>query len=446
VLGVTPSSQRFEVKPGGSIRGEIDVPGDKSISHRSLMLGAIADGVTTVRGFLAGEDCLATHNALTALGVGITVDSDSTVHVEGRGLRGLRPAAGALDLGNSGTAIRLMTGLLAGQEFDSLLTGDASLRQRPMARVADPLKAMGARIETTEGRAPLYVRGGATLHGIDYQLPVASAQVKSALLLAAIGADGRTTLRSPGPSRDHTERMLTTMGVAVQTDLEQRVVSVDGPVRLRACAIDVPGDLSSAAFFVVAACLAGGPGLLIRNVGINPTRTGVLTILESMGARIERRNIRRFGSEPVADLYVERSRLRGVAIPPELVPLAIDEFPILFIAAAGAEGRTVVAGAEELRHKESDRIAVMAGALASVGAHVQERADGLAIDGGRLHGGRIDSNGDHRVAMAFAIASLISDAPIEILNTDQVATSFPTFSNTAAEAGIGIEVHDGGRE
>jgi 3-phosphoshikimate 1-carboxyvinyltransferase len=446
VPGATPFPQRFEVDPGGAIRGEITVPGDKSISHRALMLGAVADGTTTVRGFLAGEDCLATRSALQALGVEITEGADGTVKVEGRGLRGLRSPVDALDLGNSGTAIRLMTGLLAGQNFDSVLTGDASLRQRPMARVADPLSAMGARIDTTEGRAPLRVHGGAALHGIDYQLPVASAQIKSALLLAAIGANGRTTIRSPGPSRDHTERMLRTMGVAIQTDSAQRVISLEGPALLRACTIDVPGDLSSAAFFVVAACLAGDPGLLIRNVGLNPTRTGLLTILESMGARIERRNLRSFGAEPVADLYVEKSALRGVSVAPELVPLAIDEFPILFIAAAGAVGRTVVAGADELRHKESDRIAVMAKALASVGSHVQERADGLVVDGGSLRGGCIDSDGDHRVAMAFSIASLISRGPIEILNTDQVATSFPNFTEVAAKAGIGIAVSAGGNE
>jgi 3-phosphoshikimate 1-carboxyvinyltransferase len=443
---MTTPAQRFRVDPGSRIGGVISVPGDKSISHRALMLGAIAQGHTTVRGFLEGEDCLATRSALTALGVVIDDEAGGTLRIEGRGSRGLRAAAHPLDLGNSGTAIRLMMGLLAGQDFASVLTGDASLRKRPMARVAEPLAAMGARIETTAGTAPVHIHGGARLRAVDCELPVASAQIKSALLIAALGAQGRTTIRSPGPSRDHTERMLMTMGIGVDVDRELHAVSIEGPVELRGCAIDVPGDLSSAAFFIVAACLAAESGLLIENVGVNPTRTGVLTILEEMGAKIERRNPRNLGAEPVADLFVEKSDLRGVVVPPAMVPLAIDEFPVLFVAAAGAAGRTVVAGADELRHKESDRIAVMARALEAVGARVQEQPDGLIIDGGPLRGGRIDSEGDHRVAMASAIASLIGSAPIEILNTEQVATSFPNFVDTAAAAGLRIDGYGARRE
>lgn len=427
------------------VAGSLTVPGDKSISHRALMLGAVAEGTTTVRGFLDGDDCRATRTALEALGVAIHTAADGGVTIEGRGPHGLSRPAGPLDLGNSGTAIRLLMGLLAGQPFDTTLTGDASLRRRPMRRVADRLGAMGARVETTGGSAPINIHGGAQLHGIDHELNVASAQVKSALLLAGLSASGRTSVRSPGPSRDHTERMLMTMGVDVAQDVAAQRVAVMGPATLSGRAIDVPGDFSSAAFFIVAGCLAADPELVIRGVGVNPTRTGMLDVLELMGADIERRNPRLLGAEPVADLVVRKSRLRGVDVPAELVPLAIDEFPIVFIAAAGATGRTRIVGAEELRHKESDRIAVMARALAAIGAIVEERPDGLVVEGGRLEGGTVDSEGDHRVAMAFAVASLLSSGPIEILETAQIATSFPGFVETAAEAGIRIDAHAGGR-
>jgi 3-phosphoshikimate 1-carboxyvinyltransferase len=435
--------QRFRVAPGARIRGEISVPGDKSISHRALMLGAIAAGRTTVHGFLEGDDCIATRDALTALGVEIRLAPGGTLTVEGRGTASLRPPSRPLDLGNSGTAIRLMMGLLAGQAFDCELTGDASLRRRPMERVAAPLRQMGASIDTTAGSAPVRIHGGAKLRGIDYELPVASAQIKSALLLAGLSAKGRTTLRSPGPSRDHTERMLVTMGVGVLEDTERHSVSLDGPAVPRGTVIEVPADFSSAAFFIVAACLGAEHGLLIKGVGVNPTRTGLLTILTRMGARIEQRNRRSLGAEPVADLFVEKSTLRGISIPADLVPLAIDEFPILFVAAAGAEGRTVVAGAEELRHKESDRITMMARALKAVGAEVEERADGLVIEGGGLRGGVVDSDGDHRIAMAFVVASILSAGPIEILKTDQVATSFPAFPAVAAAAGLDVKIAEG---
>jgi len=437
---VTTHPHSYLAQPADGIAGTINVPGDKSVSHRSLMLGAIAEGQTLVHGFLDGEDCLATRAALEALGVSIYKNALQPVRVNGVGLSGLRASAKVLDLGNSGTGIRLLTGLLAGQAFDSELTGDASLRQRPMERVAAPLRAMGARIETTDGKPPVRVLGGSTLSGIEYELPIASAQVKSAILLAGLYADGRTTVHSPGPSRDHTERMLQSMGVQLETSERGRghSVSLVGPATLRGREIGVPGDFSSAAFFIVAACLGEPDGLLIKNVGVNPTRTGLLTILREMGADIELESERRLGAEPVADLFVRQSELRGIDVPPELVPLAIDEFPILFVAAAGARGTTRVSGAEELRAKETDRLAVMAQGLAAVGIAVEEQPGGLSVTGGRIRGGTVDSRGDHRIAMSFAIASLLARAPIEILNTAEVATSFPTFLEAATDVGLRI--------
>jgi 3-phosphoshikimate 1-carboxyvinyltransferase len=427
--------------PTNRVGGRITVPGDKSISHRALMLGAVAEGKTVVRGFLASEDCLATQAALEAMGVSIERQRDGVVRIEGVGARGLRAPRRTLDLGNSGTAIRLLMGLLAGQTFDSRLTGDASLRQRPMERVAAPLRQMGARIATADGgRPPVSVSGGASLHGIDYTLPMASAQVKSALLLAGLYANGTTTVRSPGPSRDHTERMLESMGVRLEKSASGagHTVSLHGPSALRGGEVLVPADFSSAAFFIVAACLAARDGLTIENVGMNPTRTGLLTILREMGAKIELRNERNLGAEPVADLRVVQSELRGIVVAPELVPLAIDEFPILFIAAAAAEGETVVSGAEELRKKETDRIAVMARALQAVGVAVEERPDGARIVGGRIRGGAVDSRGDHRIAMSFAVASLRASGPIDISSTAEVATSFPSFLEVAATAGLDV--------
>ncbi|HEY3516270.1 MAG TPA: 3-phosphoshikimate 1-carboxyvinyltransferase [Gammaproteobacteria bacterium] len=436
---------RFRAVPTLRVGGRITVPGDKSISHRSLMLGAIAEGPTVVRGFLASEDCLATQAALEAMGVAIERQRDGLVHIDGVGPHGLQAPSKILDLGNSGTAIRLLMGLLAGQSFDSKLTGDASLQQRPMERVAAPLRQMGARIVTANGgRPPVAIGGGARLRGIDYQLPMASAQVKSALLLAALFADGETTVHSPGPSRDHTERMLESMGVKLTRAAAGagHSVTVAGPARLRAREVLVPADFSSAAFFIVAACLAARDGLLIENVGVNPTRIGLLTILREMGAQIELRNERSLGAEPVADLWVVQSELRGIEVDPKLVPLAIDEFPILFVAAAAAAGETIVSGAEELRKKETDRIAVMARALHTVGIEVEERPDGARIVGGRIGGGTVDSRGDHRIAMSFAVASLRAAGPIEILNTAEVATSFPSFLDVAEAAGLTIRAED----
>ena len=430
----------YRARPVKQIGGSLAVPGDKSISHRALMLGAVADGVSEVRGLLTGADCLATLAAVRAMGVRVELRDDHA-RIHGTGWDGLRAAPGAIDLGNSGTAMRLFAGLLAGQPFDSVLTGDESLRGRPMARVADPLNAMGARIETQGGCPPLTIRGGRRLHGIDFAMPVASAQVKSALLLAGLGAQGRTVLTEPAVSRDHTERMLAAMGVTLEGD--GRRIVLDGPQRLRSIRMQVPGDFSSAAFFIVAGCLAAHDGIVIRDVGLNPTRLGLLEILKLMGGQVRVLAPRTVGQEPVADLEIRRSRLRGVAIPAALVPLAIDEFPIVFIAAAAAAGQTLVQGAAELRHKESDRISVMVAGLRTLGAQVEERPDGVLIGGGPLTGGAVDSGGDHRVAMAFAVASLITDGELLIRDTRNVATSFPGFVQLACSAGLDLEETDG---
>lgn len=435
--------RRYLVQPGGSVGGELRVPGDKSISHRALMLGGIAQGRTEIRGFLASEDCLATLRALQSLGVRIERPEEHRVVVEGVGLEGLQASAAPLDMGNAGTAMRLFMGLLAPQRFDSTLIGDASLMRRPMERVAGPLRMMGAGIETNEGRPPVRIRGGRTLRAIDYELPVASAQVKSAILLATLWADGRTRLTEPAPARDHTERMLRAFGVELLRDGLQ--VALQGGQTLRGTEVDVPADFSSAAFFIVAGCLAAHDGLVIRDVGVNPTRTGLIDMLREMGADIRLHphagSSARGDLEPVADIEVRASRLRGIQVPESLVPLAIDEFPIFFIAAACAEGETLVRGALELRVKESDRLAVMAEGLGQLGVEHQLLDDGLWIRGGAgFGGGTIDSHGDHRIAMSFAVASLRARAPIEIRDVANVATSFPGFVETARRAGLRIEL------
>lgn len=435
--------QSYRIRPGQSLGGEVRVPGDKSISHRAVMLGGIARGQTKIAGFLESEDCLATLKAFEHMGVRRRSGPNGEIVIDGLGMHGLRSPESPLDLGNSGTAIRLMLGLLAGQGIEATLTGDASLRQRPMERVAGPLRQMGASIETRDGKAPIRVHGTRSLHGIRYALPVASAQIKSALLLAGLAARGKTEIVSPGPTRDHTERMLQTMGVAVAISDDGLTVSVDGPVDLHGTDIRVPGDLSSAAFFIVGASIGRGRELVIRNVGINPTRDGVLEILRLMGARFELENRTMLGAEPVADIRVFPAELRGIAVPEALVPLAIDELPIVFVAAAVASGRTVVKGAAELRVKESDRISVMARALEAVGVAVSETPDGMIIDGGRIRGGAIESAGDHRVAMSFAIASLVSEGEISIADTGPVATSFPGFVDIAGGIGLQIGVATG---
>jgi 3-phosphoshikimate 1-carboxyvinyltransferase len=430
----------FQVAPGGRVAGELTIPGDKSISHRALMLGALAQGDTEISGFLAGEDCLSTLRALSALGVGIERPEPSSVRVHGVGMDGLRGSSEPLDMGNAGTAMRLFMGLLAPQRFDSQLIGDASLMRRPMERVAAPLRQMGARIETLEGRPPVRIRGGASLAGIEFPMPVASAQVKSAVLLAGLRASGRTRVIEPAPSRDHTERMLA--GFGVHLTREGSSVTLEGGQRLRAASVRVPGDFSSAAFFIVAGCLAAEQGLLLRNVGVNPTRTGLLEMLRSMGAdiRLHRHASATPDGEPTADIEVHKSHLRGVRVPESLVPLSIDEFPVFFVAAALAEGETLVRGAQELRVKESDRLAAMAAGLSSLGVENRLLEDGLWIRGReRLDGGRIESRGDHRIAMAFAIAALGARAPIEIRDVANVATSFPGFLELARAAGLGLE-------
>lgn len=427
----------YLVEPGGRLSGRLRVPGDKSISHRSIMLGAIAEGTTEITGFLEGEDALATMNCFRAMGVRIEGPQQGRVTVHGVGMRGLQPPRSVLDCGNSGTSMRLLTGLLAGQGFEARLDGDASLRKRPMKRVATPLGLMGARIDTAEeGRPPLAVRPAERLTGIDYAMPVASAQVKSAVLLAGLYAEGETCVSEPAPTRDHTERMLAAFGCAVRREGNRACVRGGG--RLSATRIDVPADISSAAFFLVAASIAPGSDLVLEHVGINPTRTGIVDILRLMGADIVVANERLAGGEPVADLRVRHAPLHGARIPESLVPLAIDEFPAVFVAAAHAQGETLVTGAEELRVKESDRIAVMAEGLRALGVSAEPLPDGMRIVGGPMRGGTVASHTDHRIAMSFAVAALQAQGAIRIRDCDNVATSFPGFVELAANAGLRI--------
>lgn len=432
----------FHVRPGGILKGEARVPGDKSISHRSIMLGSLAEGVTRVSGFLQAEDCLSTMKAFQAMGVRIEGPADGKVTVHGVGLHGLKAPTQELYLGNSGTSMRLLSGLLAGQAFDSVLTGDPSLSKRPMKRVTEPLRLMGARIDTTEkGTSPLHIHGGSALKGIHYDMPMASAQVKSCLLLAGLYAEGRTSVREPAPTRDHTERMLNGFGYPVQRQGD--VVSLESGGKLTACDVDVPSDISSAAFFMVGASIAAGADVVLKHVGINSTRTGVIDILKLMGANIEVLNAREAGGEPVADIRIRGSQLRGIDIPEELVPLAIDEFPVLFVAASCAEGETRLTGAEELRVKESDRIQVMADGLRILGVDATPTPDGMVVRGGVMSGGEVESHGDHRIAMAFSIAGLRASGPITIQDCANVNTSFPTFVELAQRLGLSVEATGG---
>jgi len=427
----------FQAEAGGVLRGRVRVPGDKSVSHRSIMLGALAEGVTEVSGFLEGEDCLATIGACRAMGVRIDGPVDGRVTVHGVGLHGLRAPSEPLYMGNSGTSMRLLAGLMGGQAFDVTMTGDASLTRRPMKRVAEPLRQMGALIETSPGGTPpLRISGGRRLRGIDYAMPVASAQVKSSLLLAGLYAEGSTCVTEPAPTRDHTERML--IGFGYEVERRGNTVCVRGGGRLRATHIDVPADISSAAFFMVGAAIAPGSDLTLEHVGVNPTRIGVINILKAMGADITLGNERTVGGEPVADIRVRASRLRGIRIPEDQVPLAIDEFPALFVAAACAEGETVLTGAEELRVKESDRIQVMADGLAALGVDATPTPGGMMIRGGVLAGGRIDSRGDHRIAMSFTMAALRANGPVLIDDCANVRTSFPNFLELAAKVGMRV--------
>lgn len=431
----------FLAKPGSSLAGRIRVPGDKSISHRSIMLGSLAEGTTEVEGFLEGEDALATLQAFRDMGVVIEGPHHGRVTIHGVGLHGLKAPAGPLYMGNSGTSMRLLSGLLAAQPFDTTLTGDASLSKRPMNRVAKPLREMGAVIETgPEGRPPLTIKGGQRLTGMAYNMPMASAQVKSCLLLAGLYAAGSTSVTEPAPTRDHTERMLRGFGYPVS--VEGSTVSVEAGHKLTATRIEVPADISSAAFFLVAASIAEGSELVLEHVGINPTRTGVIDILKLMGGDITLENQREVGGEPVADIRVRAAKLKGIDIPEDLVPLAIDEFPVLFVAAACAEGRTVLRGAEELRVKESDRIQVMADGLIALGVKAEPTPDGIIIEGGAIGGGEVWAHGDHRIAMSFSVASLRATAPIRIHDCANVATSFPNFLALSAEVGINVAVED----
>ena len=435
---------KFLTSPGAPLSGSIRVPGDKSISHRSIMFGSLAEGVTEVSGFLQGADSLATLAAFRAMGVEITDPVNGNLTISGVGLHGLQAVNRALDMGNSGTSMRLLTGILAGQNFDSELTGDSSLQKRPMARITAPLSLMGSSIDMAAGGLPpLNIHGRKNLVGIEYSMPMASAQVKSSVLLAGLYAKGETAVIEPAPTRDHTERMLRAFGYEVETD-DMRS-SLIGGGSLQGCSIDIPADISSATFFMVAASICPDSSIVLENVGINPTRIGVINILKQMGARLELRNERFSGDEPVADIAVSYAPLKGIDIPESQVPLAIDEFPALFVAAACAEGTTRLTGAEELRVKESDRIQAMADGLTALGIENSPTADGIEIqgcagDGDVFSSGTVNSLDDHRIAMAFAVAGLRCGGQITILDSDNVATSFPNFVELAQKAGFGIEV------
>jgi len=432
----------FKMKPGGSVQGCIRVAADKSISHRSIMLGALAEGVTDVEGFLEGEDSLATLQAFRDMGVVIEGPVEGRVRIHGVGINGLKEPPGPIYLGNSGTGMRLFSGLLAGQAFDTELTGDESLSKRPMERVAGPLRLMGAEIESGEGgRPPLKIKGGQVLKGISYDMPMASAQVKSCLLLAGMYADGETVVTEPAPTRDHTERMMNGFGYPVERD--GAVARLSGGGSLKAGKIDVPADISSAAFFMVAASITPNADLTLSHVGLNPTRVGVISILQAMGADIVVGNESIVGGESVGDIRIRYAPLKGIHIPEDQVPLAIDEFPVLFIAAVCAEGETILTGAEELRVKESDRIQVMADGLAQLGVRTDVQPGGIRIKGCSIQGGTVYSHGDHRIAMAFAVASLRAEGEILIQDCANVATSFPNFVDLASGVGINIQVEEG---
>jgi 3-phosphoshikimate 1-carboxyvinyltransferase len=429
---------QFIASRGRPLAGELRVPGDKSVSHRAIMLSAIAEGVSEIDGFLEGEDTRATAAAFQSMGVRIDAPAASRRVVHGVGLHGLSAPHAPIDCGNAGTGMRLLAGLLAAQAFDSILVGDASLSKRPMQRVVAPLQQMGARIDSEPGGLPpLRIHGGSSLAGIDHATAVASAQVKSAILLAGLYARGTTTVREPHPTRDYTERMLAAFGWPIEHGPGR--ASLAGGHRLQARAVQVPADFSSAAFFLVAASIVPGSVLLLRDVGVHPRRTGLLDALRLMGAdiRVEQRP-GASGDEPIADLRVRHARLRGIEVPEHLVPDMIDEFPVLFAAAAVADGITTVRGAAELRVKESDRIASMAAGLRALGARIDETPDGAVIHGGALSGGRADSHGDHRIAMSLAVAAQCADGDVVINDCANVATSFPGFDVLAREAGFGL--------
>lgn len=437
---MTTKNLQFVLEAGGTLQGNLRVAGDKSISHRSIMLGSIAEGVTEVSGFLEGEDALATLQAFRDMGVVIEGPKNGEVRIHGVGLHGLQAPPNAIYCGNSGTSMRLLSGILAAQKFDTVMTGDPSLSKRPMERIAKPLRQMGAVIQTTgeKGTPPVSIKGNQALQAMTYDMPVASAQVKSGILLAALWADGETVVTEPAPTRDHSERMLRGFGYDVKT--EGATIRLKGGGKLTATNIDVPADISSAAFFMVGASIAPNADVVLEHVGINPTRIGVINILKAMGGDLTIMNEREVGGEPVADIRVRSAKLKGIHIDEADVPLAIDEFPALFIAAACAEGTTILTGAEELRVKESDRIQVMADGLITLGIDAKPTPDGMVIQGGLMGGGKIISHGDHRIAMSFAIASLRATGTIEIEDCANVATSFPNFVSLAKRAGLKIQV------
>lgn len=442
-------TQKFTILPQKHrFQGTFSVPGDKSVSHRSIMFGAIAEGTTHVTGFLEGEDALATLQAFKDMGVEIEGPNQGEVTIHGVGMSGLKPAGKPLDMGNSGTSIRLLSGILSAQQFDSVMIGDASLSKRPMERIAKPLRLMGAQIQTTgeRGTPPISLVGAQGLKGIHYDLPMASAQVKSGILLAGLWAEGETSVTEPEPTRDHTERMLRAFGYDVKT--EGNRISLIGGGRLVGTNIQVPSDISSAAFFMVGAAITEDSDITLEAVGINPTRTGVIEILKHMGADIAVANERIAGGEPIADIRIRGTRtLRGIHIPEDQVPLAIDEFPALFVAASCAEGKTVLTGAAELRVKESDRIQVMVDGLQAMGIDCTATPDGIIIEGkGKFGdwspiftGADVESHHDHRIAMSFSIAGLRASDVVTIHGTETVATSFPTFTQLANEAGLAIQ-------
>jgi 3-phosphoshikimate 1-carboxyvinyltransferase len=428
----------LHVQPGGVLRGDTQVPGDKSISHRSLMLGALADGTSQVRGWLPAGDTLATLGCMRAMGIDIERHDATTLTIHGRGVQGLKAPAAALDCINAGTAIRLLAGIMAGQPFSSVLDGSEQLRRRPMRRITDPLRQMGAQIEDTGGCAPLRITPS-HLKGIEYVMPVASAQVKSGILLGGLFAEGKTTVIEPGPGRDHTERMLHSMGVPVRVDGSRVTVSSGHP--LSPLDVTIPGDISSAAFLLVAACLADNSQITVRHVGVNPTRTGIIDILREMGAQIDiKQNSHEEAGEPVADLSVSSVRLRGIAISGDLIVRAIDEFPALMVAATQVDGKTTVSEAAELRVKETDRIAVMAGELRKLGAEIDERPDGFDIDGPqRLRGAVVDGHDDHRIVMSLVIAGLHAEGTTTITGAHALNDSFPGFAEIFQALGANVE-------
>lgn len=426
--------------PSPALENETQVPGDKSISHRAVIFGALAKGTSIINGFLDGQDCLATLKGFQQMGLKTEGPLSQKLIIHGLGKHGLQPPEQSIDCGNSGTSMRLLTGLLSAQNFNSRLIGDESLSKRPMERIIRPLSYMGAEIIAKEGRPPLEVHGKSHLKAIRYEMPVASAQVKSALLLAGMYAQGETVIIEKGITRDHTERMLTAFSYPVYKS--GKALSIHSGYELKATDIIVPGDISSAAFLIVAACITPGSHIMIKNVGINPTRIGVLKILERMGADLRVINKRLCGEEPVADIEVKYASLEGIDIPQALVPSAIDEFPVIFIAAATARGQTILHGAKELRYKESDRIASMIEGLHALGIEAQAFDDGLFIQGGHFKGGLVNSKGDHRIAMAFAIAGAVSDEPVVVSHCENVQTSFPNFVATVNKIGMNVQEFD----